>query len=116
MEKILNENKLKGLVAGDKIYQVELESVDGNMRIVSHELVFDKYLDKKTKIEGLEMNADPLLAQLHVERAGSIPVNQDISCGYFLSEKEAVWEFVNMAKIIYEKSLSEYEQKFGKFE
>jgi hypothetical protein len=116
MEKILNENTLKNLKSGDKIYQVELTSDGGEMELVTHELIFDKYLDKKdVKIKELTISDESVLAEVHTEKAPKIPIKTDISCGYFLSEKEASWEFVNMIKIVYKKALSEYESKFGKF-
>jgi len=116
MERILNENRLEDLKEGDIIYQVELQSVDGEMQLKSHELIFDKYLDKKIKIPELEVNESSVLAELHTAKAPGIPIRTDISCGYFKSEKQACWEFVNMIKKVYEKALSEYENKFDKFD
>jgi hypothetical protein len=115
MEKILNENKLENLKKGDNIFQVELTSENGEMELISHKLIFDQYLDKKNKIDGLVINENSVIAQLHTEQAPKVPIKTDISCGFFLSEKEAAWEFVNMITLVYKKALSEYESKFGKF-
>jgi hypothetical protein len=115
MEKILNEHKIVDLKPGDILYQVELTSEDGQIQLTPHKLIFDKYLEKNVKIPDIEMSKDSLLAQLHSEKAPKIPIKTDISCGYFLSEKEASWEFVNMTKILYKRALSDYESKFGKF-
>jgi hypothetical protein len=112
MEKILNENKMLDLKENDAIFQVELQSENGNMNIISHKLIFVKYLDKKIRIEGLDTNEDSVLAELYNEATPKIPIKTDISCGYFKSEKEAYIEFVNMTKEIYEVSLKEYETKF----
>jgi hypothetical protein len=115
MEKILNENRLEDLKSGDKIYQAELTSENGDMKLLIHELIFDKYLNKNVKIEELEISEDSIVAQLHSEKAPKVPIKTDISCGYFLSEEEAAWEFVNMIKTLSKRALSEYESKFGKF-
>jgi hypothetical protein len=116
MEKILNEHNLDSLKKGDKIYQTELTSVDGEMSLVTHELIFDRYLNnKEAKIEHLEGTSKAQFAELHTIKAPKVPIKTDISCGFFSSEQEAIWEFVNMLKIVYKKALSEYESKYGKF-
>jgi hypothetical protein len=112
MVKVLNENRLEDLKAGDAIFQTEMVSEKGDMRLVTHKLIFEEYLDKSTKLIDVEIHDDSLLAQLHTEAAPNIKVKTDISCGFFKNEKDAMWEFVNMTQIIYEKARDEFTKKY----
>ena len=86
-------SKLEDLQSGEKIYTVELV-VEDNKNVFSFtEFTFIKYLDKKIHIEGIEINENSIIAQLKDERFKNTEIKTDISCGFFLSKKEAVEEF-----------------------
>ena len=104
------DSKLNNLKSGDKIFNVEFEMGD-NPDFIFRELEFKRYIEKTIHIEGLETNENSIIAELRDPKFEKIEMKTDISCGFFLSKKEAVDEFVESIKLLYEKVKIKQEQR-----
>jgi len=110
----ISEIDFNSLKEGDKLYTVEF-SKDGDSEGVleTRELTFVRFHDSNNHIEGLDEKEGAILAELKDERFDKVELKTDISTGFFLTEKEACWSFVDSLREVYEEVKAAYEKKFS---